>query len=104
MPQSKPIEKIWLQHIRAWRNSQLSQAAYCQQKNLKYHQFTYWKIKLDEQPTESVQPTSAGFATVALNSSSTADGLQLTFPSGIRLSGIQSAHMVVVRELLEVLK
>ena len=104
MPQSKTTEKIWLQHIHAWRNSQLSQAAYCQQKNLKYHQFTYWKLKFDEQSPKVVHATSTGFAAVALNSLPTTDGLQLIFPSGVKLSGIQSANLVVVKELLGVLK
>jgi hypothetical protein len=33
----------WKQHIESWRSSNRSQTAYCQQHELKPHQFTYWK-------------------------------------------------------------
>jgi hypothetical protein len=33
----------WKQHIESWRPSSLTQTAYCQQHELKPHQFTYWK-------------------------------------------------------------
>ncbi|WP_299948094.1 hypothetical protein [uncultured Microbulbifer sp.] len=34
---------FWQQHISAWKNSNLSQAAYCQQRELKLSTFTYWR-------------------------------------------------------------
>jgi len=34
------ISSYWQNHINAWQNSRLSQAAYCRQHNLKYGTFT----------------------------------------------------------------
>lgn len=36
---------FWQQHISAWKDSGLSQAAYCQQHDLKLSTFTYWRNK-----------------------------------------------------------
>ena len=33
----------WKQHIERWRSSRMTQKAYCQQHDLGYHKFTYWK-------------------------------------------------------------
>lgn len=33
----------WKRHIDTWRSSGITQTAYCQQHELKTHQFTYWK-------------------------------------------------------------
>ena len=33
----------WKKHIENWRSSRMTQTAYCQQHELKDHQFTYWK-------------------------------------------------------------
>ncbi|WP_308363770.1 MULTISPECIES: IS66 family insertion sequence element accessory protein TnpB [unclassified Microbulbifer] len=36
---------FWQQHIRAWKDSDLPQAAYCQKHELKLSTFTYWRNK-----------------------------------------------------------
>ncbi|WP_250465090.1 IS66 family insertion sequence element accessory protein TnpA [Microbulbifer litoralis] len=36
---------FWQQHIQTWKESGLSQAAYCQQHDLKLSTFTYWRHK-----------------------------------------------------------
>ncbi|WP_299941152.1 hypothetical protein [uncultured Microbulbifer sp.] len=33
---------FWQQHVSAWRNRDLSQAAYCQQHALRLSTITYW--------------------------------------------------------------
>lgn len=35
----------WKQHVEQWRQTKLSQTAYCKQHALNYHQFLYWKHK-----------------------------------------------------------
>ncbi|WP_428635189.1 IS66 family insertion sequence element accessory protein TnpA, partial [Sedimenticola sp.] len=40
---SKQQQQHWAEHLQAWRESGLSQQAYCQQQGLKPHQFWYWK-------------------------------------------------------------
>ena len=33
----------WKQHIDSWQQTSLTQAEYCRQHNLKYHQLVYWR-------------------------------------------------------------
>ena len=40
--------QYWKRHIRAWRDSGLSQAAYCREYGLKHYQLCYWKTRLSE--------------------------------------------------------
>jgi hypothetical protein len=37
----------WQQHIEHWRDTGLSDAAFCKQQSLSYHQFVYWRRKLE---------------------------------------------------------
>jgi hypothetical protein len=39
-------QRVWAEHIEAWKSSNLSQVEYCRQKDLSRPQFTYWKCKL----------------------------------------------------------
>ncbi len=36
---------FWQQHQQSWLDSGLSQKAYCQQHNLSYHLFVYWRVR-----------------------------------------------------------
>jgi len=36
---------FWRHHQRNWLESGLSQKAYCQQHNLSYHVFVYWRVR-----------------------------------------------------------
>ncbi len=39
----------WENHVENWKNSSLTKAAYCRQKNLVYSQFIYWSSKFKTQ-------------------------------------------------------
>jgi hypothetical protein len=47
MPNQSPSERkqFWLNHLTAWQQSGLTQAAYCQTHELKIKNFWYWKRK-----------------------------------------------------------
>lgn len=38
--------EYWGYHISKWKESSMSQAAYCRQNGLKWHDFYYWKNKV----------------------------------------------------------
>ncbi|MEX2366618.1 MAG: hypothetical protein WD601_08435 [Pseudohongiellaceae bacterium] len=64
-PQALPLDDegrvaFWTQHIQAWQQSGLSQAAYVQQHRLPLARFGYWKRKLDSKASQS------GFARVTV--------------------------------------
>ena len=72
---------FWQQQITAWLDSGLSGHAFCKSQALVYHQFAYWRKKL-EQPVDS--DSLPGFARV---------GLTLTLPNGITLSGLHLGNI-----------
>ena len=41
-------QRVWTNHINAWKSSGLSQVEYCRQKDLSRCRFTYWKCKLEK--------------------------------------------------------
>jgi hypothetical protein len=45
----------WQQHIEHWRDTGLSGVAFCKQQSLSYHQFVYWRRKL-EGPGDAYPP------------------------------------------------
>ena len=82
---------FWQQQISAWLDSGLSGHAFCKQQALVYHQFAYWRRKL-EKPVAS--DSLAGFASVAMPAPvATEGGLTLTLPNGIILSGLHPGNI-----------
>ncbi len=51
---------IWQQHILEWSEGQLSQKAYCQQNNISFSSFGYWRKRLNrlEKPTKKLLPVT----------------------------------------------
>ncbi|MFS1524822.1 IS66 family insertion sequence element accessory protein TnpA [Microbulbifer sp. 2304DJ12-6] len=67
---------LWRQqYIGAWKNSNLSQAAYCQQHELKLSTFTYWRNKQNK-PRPKLMPVPMP----ALEAS-----VELALPGGIQM-------------------
>jgi len=50
-------QRRWQRHIKQWFQSELSQAAYCREYNLKIKSFTYFKSRLEKEnlPVQFVQ-------------------------------------------------
>jgi hypothetical protein len=40
-------EHEWHRHFDGWRESGLSQSAYCREQNISFHRFRYWRSKLE---------------------------------------------------------
>lgn len=81
---------FWKNHIEQFRASGLSQQAYSDQNNLKVHQLVYWRRKFPEsQPVKS----SGGFVAIPLVGRQS-EGLCLSLPSGIKVSGFSAINDV----------
>ena len=93
--QSTPSkEDFWREHIEHWRNSGMSQRAYCEQHDLKLHVFIYWKRKQDTSHDDS--GASAGsFIPVSVKQDIQAEGLYIKLPSGVHIGGITSSDQAV---------
>ena len=44
----QPSNLEWENHLRSWKRSSLSKAAYCRRKEISYHSFNYWKKRLEK--------------------------------------------------------
>ena len=53
---SSAKHKHWQQHIQAWQNSQLSQAAYCHKHDLSLASFGYWRKRLKSELPAKIIP------------------------------------------------
>lgn len=90
----------WRQHIEEWRNSGLSQQAFCRDRNLSYHQFHYWRKKLALATVDETPLRSSALVPVTYTSPSPDTCLSVHLPSGISLRGIASDNLALVERLL----
>jgi len=53
---SDPRQKrrYWMDHVKAWKDSNLSQAEYCRRQDLKAHRLCYWVNKKSAKPNHSL--------------------------------------------------
>ncbi|WP_404342658.1 IS66 family insertion sequence element accessory protein TnpA [Pseudoalteromonas mariniglutinosa] len=79
----------------------MSQAAYCRQHGLNQNSFSYHKRK---QPTELAVVKPSGFIRLPLPQVVAVDeALMLHLANGMRLSGIGSGNIALVKQLAQVL-
>jgi len=95
------LQPFWENHINSWKESNISQAAYCHEHDLVVHRFGYWKRKLIDINNSSVK--SQGFVQLnprqpaAVTSTST---LSLQLPNQLRIEGITPENLLFAKELV----
>ncbi|MER2058384.1 MAG: hypothetical protein ABTA16_06140 [Niallia sp.] len=52
------LRKEWEQRIAYHKSSGLSQAKWCEENGISYHQFGYWKKRIKDQNTEKAKDSS----------------------------------------------
>lgn len=93
----------WRQHITHWKNSSLSQIAYCREHALNFHRFNYWLRKdTPLKPKKEPAQQSAAFVPIIKHQAVPA-GLSLNFPNGIILQGIDATNLETVKHLTNIL-
>jgi hypothetical protein len=89
-------QQFWQHHIDTWQASGLSGPAFCQQYDLVYHRFSYWRRKLTQAESDSA------FSQVVCSTGQVASfGLSLLLPNGIEVRGVELHNLPVVHALLE---
>lgn len=88
---------FWESHINAWKETSLSQAAYCHEHELQIHRFGYWKRKLISTNVPAVSEQS--FVQLSPVSYSVDSTLSLQLPNQLRIEGITSDNLYLVKEL-----
>lgn len=86
---SEQKRSFWQKHIEDWQQSKLTQPKYCEQHNLSFAQFGYWRTQLNRKDT-----AKSKWVPVSLVKQSAIATLYL--PKGIRLD-------VPCQQLVEVL-
>ena len=90
--------RIWRSHLERWKQSGLSQVAYCRERGLKPHRFTYWKNRFKR--------TDAGIKFVPLRFSQNlpvpvaASTFNLFTPNGYRIEVGSGFDAPTLKQLL----
>ena len=77
---SEQKQEHWAAHIEGWQRSDLTQPEYCEQQNISYVQFGYWRTRL----ARRAKPECKLIPTNLIKSSPSAT-VSLYLPAGIRL-------------------
>ena len=81
----------WQAIIEQWQASGLSAKTFCQQQQVTYHNFLYWRRKLRPSVNSQLVPDSATWVT---------DGLELALPDDLVIRGIHSGNLPLAIALL----
>jgi len=77
----------WPAHIKAWKTSGLSQAAYCRQHDLCEQRLSYWKHKLLDSRSGSIGQAAGGNLVPVHLTPASPPLLKAYLPNGICLEG-----------------
>ena len=97
--ETKPATQFWREQITEWEQSGQSQKSFCEEHDLSYHRFGYWRRKYLERDSVNVQQGN-GFVPVRHSVDGVSAGLTLMLPNGMRIQGIESGNLPVVSQLL----
>ena len=89
--------QFWQDHITAWQGSGLSQAAYCKQHEIKFHNFAYWRNCLSPAKEPSAKLMKLG----GMPASSR---MIMNLPLGVRLELSANDLPVVLPAVLHILR
>jgi len=95
----------WGPIIKAWRDSGLSQSAFCRKNNLNRPQFTYWRAKIlsktdGPRHSSTTQRGTSSFVPVEAFDSQSNTGLRVSLPNGVILSGINEHNVALLKVIV----
>ena len=76
----------WKSHSEAWKASELTQQAYCDQEGISYQSFVYQHNRLSAAKPKKPPVSFIKASPELTTASNQATGLQLLLPNGIRIS------------------
>jgi hypothetical protein len=86
----------WREQITTWQASGLSGQVFCQQHQLTYHQFVYWRQKYRTPEA----PISPGFAKVTATAPVNSAELTLSLPNGLLITGLNDSNVTLLGAIL----
>lgn len=99
----EPLSNYWRRHIRRWRKTDFSRAAYCRNQNISYHRFVYWLRKLSPGHPGIQHSGRSDFVPVKAEASPSfvqPSVLTATLPNGVHLQGIAADNLDIVKQLI----
>jgi len=103
---NQQAKSFWLDHIRQWDQSALSQAAYCREHKLCEQKFSYRKRQSDV--AKKAASSSTGFTRVhvdkSIQSPTSDKGLSIRFNNDICIEGITENNLTLIPQLLTLLR
>lgn len=91
----------WREHLESWKNSGLTQRAYCEQAEISYASFVYQHTRI----TRKVEKTSVKFIEKKIPEQKQANNIpciQLMLPNGIRIGIEGELNMSLLETVLRV--
>jgi hypothetical protein len=101
MQYDEQVQQQMLAMIASWKQSGLSQKAYCEQNNIRYYVFHYWykRYKDKQRPQKDI-----GFVPLNVKPSSSLDacsaGIELLLPDGKRILFHQAVSSDYLKALI----
>ena len=96
------LAKYWQKQIALWQQSRLSCVKFCQQYELKYNRFMYWRQKLMPNDIE-LETEYSGFTQICCEDKPSEDNLELALPNGLVIQNINDHNIALVSSLLAAL-
>lgn len=93
----------WAVHVQRWRESGLTQAAYCLQHDLNRHTLTYWswRLRREAETARDVQEATPALLPIRVAApAAPSTGIALAWPSGLRLQLPEATDAGWLAELL----
>jgi hypothetical protein len=84
MRKDSQVRQQMFEFIEQWKQSDLSQRAFCQQQSMRFHKFYYW-YKCYRRQHETIDNHSERFVKLEIEKPSVASSVEVHFPDGIRL-------------------
>ena len=102
-PEQETSTTTWTIRLKEWRATGQSQKAYCEAHDLGYHQFSYWRRKLEGGGRQRGKATvsNSGFVPVTKSGDSSMGGLTISLPNGIQIKGVGAQHVDLMKSLVD---
>ncbi len=96
--------EFWKIQVQRWTQSNLTQTRFCNEQNIKHHQFVYWRNKIQGKEGKPKAPKSGfpkdAFIPVQLDQQNSESSLTVSLPNGIVLSGISENNITLTHALI----
>lgn len=93
--------KFWRAHVKAWKDSNLSQAEYCRRQGLKTHRLCYWVNKKSTKPDHPLALVEIPIEKMPVCSDAT---LRLTIGNHYQIEIADHFSPVTLEQVLQVLR